>query len=517
MSTKVKQKKRVAKKSIQGFRLHWWMVVLLIVVVGGVGLAIIRFSQASTTTGIVKTFGMQDLGLVTSNDKNIVGRDSGQSGLVGDKPFWMFGDTLYNTSNVGRPVEPWEFRSMTGAYGQLSNPTALTDTVGSDGLLPQTVPFSASELAYNKQKNQFDDRYALWPSGIIPADNNSSYIFFSSILIGKGDLNYKLQYLGVAKLEKGKYVAQRLTGEKGLFNGQDIPISVEFKEGNTVYFSSCKVGAFLSSPCKIGRVEVNGILNQGSYLWWDGTNWQRDYNKAAQVFDGSTTGMSIKYNPYIKKYIAVYLPIFNNSLRIRTADSIVGPWSDAQELYKTPDSTKGNNYAASMHPEYDSSGKLLYVSYLDTEKGNIRMLQFALAPVNSVELSLPNPGTEFSLSQPRSSSPCNIQQGFKNNDDYRACVVEPSNSLSISSSRLQSIGGNQLKICVTALNPTQQPLRAELGNGQYFSTSAQLNFGTEGVGKILACGVAQKPTQFTSLRISSTEKVLVNKVVVGSE
>ena len=493
------------------------MGLVLVFIIGALGFTILRFSQASTATGIIKTYGVQDLGLMTSNDKNIVGRDSGQSGLVGDKPFWLFGDTLYNTSNVGRPVEPWEFRSMTGAYGQLSNPSALTDAIGADGLLPQTVPFSASELAYNKQKNQFDDRIALWPAGIVPVDNNSSYVFFASILIGKGDLNYKLQYTGVAKLEKGKYVAQRLTGERGLFNGQDIPISVEFRDGNTVYFSSCKVGAFLSSPCKVGRVELGNILNQGSYQWWDGTNWHRDYNKAIQVLDGSTTGMSIKYNPFIKKYVAVYLPIFNNSLRVRTADSIVGPWSDAQELYKTSDSAKGHNYAANMHPEYDPSGKLMYVSYLDAEKGNIRLLQFALAPVDSIEVALPNPGPLFSLSQPNSSRPCNIQQGFKNNADFRACIIEPSNPLSISSARFQSIANNRLKVCVTALNPTQQPLSLELGNGQNNNSTTKLTFGTEGIGKILACGVVQKPPQFNTVRIGSFEKILVNKLVVSAE
>ncbi len=511
-------KSRTLKKAQKsGFRFKWWMGVVLVVVVAGIGLAILRFSQASTTTNVVKTYGVQDLGLMTSNDKNIVGRDSGQSGVVGDKPFWLFGDTLYNTNNIGRPVEPWEFRSMTGAYGEYSSPTSLTDTLGPDGLLPQTVPFSASELAYNKQKNKFDDRYALWPSGMVPVNSNSSYIFFSSILIGKGDLNYKLQYFGVAKLEKGQYVAKRLTGDKGLFTGQNIPLSVEFQEGNMIYYSSCQVGAFLSSPCKIGRVDIGSILNQNAYMWWDGKNWQRDYSKATQVLDGSTTGMSIKYNPYLKKYVAVYLPIFNNSLRIRTADSITGPWSEAQELYKTLDSTKGNNYAANMHPEYDPSGKLLYVSYLDTEKGNIRLLQFAVAPVDSVEVALPNSGGEFALTQPNSSGGCKIQQGFKNNSNFRACVIEPSNSLSVSSARFLSVGGNQIKICVTALNPTQKPLRAELGNNQIYTESVQLDFGSEGIGKILACGKVKKPGQFNSLRISTSEKVLASKIVVSAE
>lgn len=512
---KAKPKSRTSNKKSQ-LKFRWWMALILVFIIGVLGIVILRFGQASTSTGIVKTYGVQDLGLMTSNDKNIVGRDSGQSGLVGDKPFWLFGDTLYNTGGVGRLVQPWEFRSMTGAYGDISNPTALVDRSGRDGLLPQTVPFSASELAYNKQKNQFDDRFALWPAGIIPVDNNSSYIFFASILIGKGDLNYKLQYTGVAKLDKGQYVAQRLTGEKGLFNGQDIPISFEFREGNTIYISSCKVGAFLSSPCKIGKVEIAGVLNQGSYQWWDGKTWQRDYNKAVQVLDGSTTGMSIKYNPYLKKYIAVYLPIFNNSLRVRTADSIVGPWSEAQELYKTPDSPKGNNYAATMHPEYDPSGKLLYVSYLDSDKGNIRLLQFALAPVDSIEVALPNPGATFSLSQANMTRPCNIQQGFKNNDSYRACIVDPTSPLVITSPRFQTIQESSVKICITALNPTQQPVKVELGTGQNYYTSGQLRFGTDGIAKILACGVVSKPSPFNSLRISSVEKVLINKIVVSS-
>lgn len=56
-----KSKSRVSKSKKSKFQFKWWMAVILVVIVGGIGIAILRFSKASSDWQSIKSWGPADM------------------------------------------------------------------------------------------------------------------------------------------------------------------------------------------------------------------------------------------------------------------------------------------------------------------------------------------------------------------------------------------------------------------------------------------------------------------------
>lgn len=343
-----------------------------------IGLSIL-FSQLSfATQKRVALFKIQIIGSLQQNS-NIIARDGGISGLVGKQPFWTFGDTLYNNKHNKT------FTTMTGGYGKLQNPRLLINAA-SQGTQPQTIAFSTAEMQYNSQHNNPNQRIAIWPAGVIPISQNQSYVFFNAVKINPGFLNYQQLYFGIAKLNLGHYTAVRLND--CLFKNSKITLNAQFIQKQTIYFTSCRVAAF-KAPCKIAKVNYREVKNQNHYLWWSKiSGWTNDYAKASDVFDGSTTGLSIAYNAYMKKYVSAYATFFDNTILIRTAKNITGPWSKPEKLYLPVVSAGTRIYAVSMHPEYDPSGKTILISYYQPQTNLLGHIQLLHINFNIINFSI---------------------------------------------------------------------------------------------------------------------------------
>jgi hypothetical protein len=499
----------------KSFNVPPWMIIVGVVLIAIVGIAVIRLSHASSSADVIHVQAVADLGKMTSQDPKLLGRDAGISGMVGNQPFWTFGDTNYNTASLATQPQPWQGRSITGAYGTIGSPTKLIDpAVSSDGLPPQTVPFTPAEEAYNKQNNSGDNRIANWPAGVVPIDSQSSYVFFNTILIKPGN-SITVRGNGVAKLEAGKYVATRI--KDGLFEGNIL--NYQFRQGTDIFITSCRV-VWITAQCKIGKVNYQSVTLPASYMWWDGQRWQVDYSKAQDALEASTTGLSINYNPYIKKYVAAYATYLeSDQIRVKVADNPQGPWSDPQIIYTLPPPPSGSNYyAVAMHPEYDQTGKSLFISYVSSADYSVHMLQAALAPAGSVAVKLPDIESGYTASQTNSpTQPCNVQKGFFSNKNYRACIVDANTPISITSESYQQFSTlPQIKICVEAINSDQAPIVVNLFNNGVKRTSATLNFGSVGLSKLLACGVANGAGRFNTVQVTSPKKILMTKLTVST-
>ncbi|MDO4909796.1 MAG: DUF4185 domain-containing protein [Corynebacterium sp.] len=59
-------------------------------------------------------------------------------------------------------------------------------------------------------------------------------------------------------------------------------------------------------------------------------------NNASSIFNAPVSELSIQWNDYLKKYVAMYLMVLDNKntpgIVIRTADSLTGPWSEQRVL-----------------------------------------------------------------------------------------------------------------------------------------------------------------------------------------
>ena len=88
--------------------------------------------------------------------------------------------------------------------------------------------------------------------------------------------------------------------------------------------------------------------------------------------------LSIRYHPELKKWMAVmFAPTwFSDTIILRTADQLTGPWTEGQPIYNVPEMKKANTgydpdtfcYAAKEHPEFEKPGELVFTYVCNTLK-----------------------------------------------------------------------------------------------------------------------------------------------------
>jgi hypothetical protein len=97
--------------------------------------------------------------------------------------------------------------------------------------------------------------------------------------------------------------------------------------------------------------------------YWTGHAWSSQAQKARPLFDGGATEMSVCKVPGRSGYYAVYTQDgVGRDIVMRHAEQPEGPWSDAQVVYRCPE-TGLFNYAAKAHPELSSKDGELVVTY----------------------------------------------------------------------------------------------------------------------------------------------------------
>ncbi|QDQ98955.1 DUF4185 domain-containing protein [Tomitella fengzijianii] len=142
-----------------------------------------------------------------------------------------------------------------------------------------------------------------------------------------------------------------------------------------VYFFGTPSGR--SGSARLSRVQQKDIENAAAYTYWDGSGWAATPEQAAVVIDGKVSELSVAYNTYLGKYIAMYThPI--KGLVVRTADSLTGPWSDTTTLI-SPVQVPAF-YGAFMHPESSDSGdSTLYFTGTTWSDYNVMILRTDLS------------------------------------------------------------------------------------------------------------------------------------------
>jgi hypothetical protein len=120
-----------------------------------------------------------------------------------------------------------------------------------------------------------------------------------------------------------------------------------------------------SGSAYVSRVPENAVLDLSQYEYW-GKEWWNPFGAASwianspwdatPVISAPVSEMSVQYNDYLNKYLALYCDGSNNVV-MRTADNPQGPWSSAQTLV-TSTQLPGGIYAPFIHPW--STGHDLY-------------------------------------------------------------------------------------------------------------------------------------------------------------
>ncbi|NLU85187.1 DUF4185 domain-containing protein, partial [Rhodococcus sp. HNM0569] len=103
-------------------------------------------------------------------------------------------------------------------------------------------------------------------------------------------------------------------------------------------------------PARLARVQGADIDNLAAYEYWNGSTWEPDISAAADVIPGSVSELSVQWNSYLNKFVAMYTdPV--KGLVIRQAEQLEGPWSGTETILSSV--LLPSLYGGFMHPWSD--------------------------------------------------------------------------------------------------------------------------------------------------------------------
>lgn len=136
--------------------------------------------------------------------------------------------------------------------------------------------------------------------------------------------------------------------------------------GDVHLFGTRKLPGVPHPELVVARVGSARIGDLRAWRFWNGTDWGEDCNRAAALFPGVATELSVTRLPGSGRWAAIYSDGITGRIVMRTAPAVTGPWSGPVQIYQVPEMTlpvKPFAYAAKAHPQLAGSGDELLVTY----------------------------------------------------------------------------------------------------------------------------------------------------------
>jgi len=329
----------------------------------------------------LRVVSVRDLGVVETSS-TITARDGGYSVFHKRQSVWVYGDTilaLQNADNTRGLSNSWSTTHDEDAGDGIAGFQERVDQVGAPTAF---FPFTDAEMDFNKVHKGTDcttkpcnNRWAIWPGTIIAdPEKDLVYAFYEKIYYGEGDFNFHHVGHSVAVWKNPEEPSERI-----LFNRVENYPTLLFAEDQpgfgsaavvvdkTAYIYGCELDdRELTKPCYLARVAIANILDIDAWSYYSGNgNWTLDLNDSRTIFSGNNM-MTIVFNPYIDRYIAVYSQPMDTKTMLRTARKPEGPWSSPLTVFtaEAPVDSHGWVYDALAHPEYSQDdGRIVYITY----------------------------------------------------------------------------------------------------------------------------------------------------------
>jgi Domain of unknown function (DUF4185) len=145
--------------------------------------------------------------------------------------------------------------------------------------------------------------------------------------------------------------------------------------GEYAYFFGIPGGRF--GGVKLARVELDRILEKDTYEYWDGGTWIPGDESAAKTIVPAPVGeLSVRWNSYYQTWVMMYLNEDKYSIVLRTADCIVGPWSEEQVVATGAEYPQ--LYAPFMLPKWNDRAEIYFTLSLFGPY-NVQLMQTSLS------------------------------------------------------------------------------------------------------------------------------------------
>jgi hypothetical protein len=120
----------------------------------------------------------------------------------------------------------------------------------------------------------------------------------------------------------------------------------------------------LAAPCRVARVALADVGDHRAYHHWNGSGWVDDPAQAVPAIAGVPGGLTVSFNRYLGKYLAVHSGPADNVM-LRAADRPEGPWNTLGSFGTMPGGGPfGISLRGAEHPALrDACQRVIYVSY----------------------------------------------------------------------------------------------------------------------------------------------------------
>lgn len=346
----------------------------------------------------------RDLGpQFVDNKHKMVGQDGAYSIVTEKGLLFYFGDTIIGKRIPGESLwypggEAVGHRDMSGLGGteKMLNNTGLiiTDKEASKGIINfNYILDSAGEI---KQlipllEDEDPDWIRVWCLHGVEV-NNKLYLFFIKVVTkdeGIFPVNFDIIGSGIAVGDTDNWEFKRIYN-----NGNDILWKAEqphfaaavIKEDSYLYLYGVVQDKEGIQNCYLARVEKNKIEYLGEYKYYAGSGkWTNSINEAEVLFSGMPNELSVSYNNYLNKYLAVHSLDLTGKIVGRTADKPWGPWSEPVELFQVKVEREKELlyptliYAGKEHPFLSKkNGKVIYATYIEFEEYYPHLIEITL-------------------------------------------------------------------------------------------------------------------------------------------
>jgi Domain of unknown function (DUF4185) len=385
---------------------HWRyfrsLSCIFLLAVAGVGISGCGVHSGSSPDLTVAS--VKNLGTLPTNP-DILGRDGGYSAAFQGYSVWLYGDTFLakpNAEDFTLISDSWSYTSDLNAQDGITGFQEPLDSAGAPTMILPETPveeaFNAAHNSNNCQEQPCGARWALWPSSIVvdPVTGHA-LVFYMLVYSLPGNFNYQALGNSVATWQNLQGQPQRPTINPPVVAGHPDLLFNEYEpsfgsaalvSGGTLYIYGCGIPTSGSDKgCRLGKVNPANVLDRSAWSYYAGNgNWSSQVGDAVPVFTGDNI-LSVAWNIYVKRYIAVYSASFSQNVMMRTAPDPEGPWSDELIAFTAMQPAQGNVYDAHAHPEYDAnSGQTIYVTYSRSTpaplSSEMRLVSIELTPAS---------------------------------------------------------------------------------------------------------------------------------------
>lgn len=294
---------------------------------------------------------------------NVYGTDLGSMFTHSDRRiYFLFGDTF---GSPGRPGSS-NWRSNTMAY--------TTDFVASDGITFDGWITDAMGNAKAMVEGNHDSNNGTGEVTKIPTAGWShagrQFMWFMSVKEYKSGGVWDVNHSEIAYSDDNG-VSWILSGTR--WPGSSNFIQVAFAE-QAGFLLIWGIPAGRNGGVKLARVLLPDILDGGAYEYYTGSGWSSNEADGQIIVAAPIGELSVLWNPYLERWIMMYLNEDSESIEVRESSEPTGPWSQPWQV------VSGNDYrwlyGAYMHDLYtENNGKTVYFLMSQYDHYNVFLMR----------------------------------------------------------------------------------------------------------------------------------------------